>query len=400
MQVILMSKPNKVAEAMRRSIPLLPGEAKEMVLQMLKPESLALITATLIVWAGSHFLGIGEIVDVILLLVGFATLGASAFEGAKELYAFAQHSTSARSEEELDLAAHHFARAVNILGITIIMALLMRKAIKDVNTRGPIKINKPSLPKVGPAPEGGVKPVSYVTEFPDGRLGECDWFGNISILKSIEGTPAGTETLYHEWVHKVLSPRLGPLRELRAAIKAAAYYRSALLAYIEEAMAESVALLAGRGLSWQNFIAAVKFPLGGGYSHITISALFAEGNAIGTILTGGLALIVSLTNKDYKSTIPKDILAGKPQESEPPQPTPAPKQGTPYTVQQGDTLSGIAKKFYGDFFLWPAIYDANKNVIGPNWNFIKPGQQYQIPDIKSLSPSQINELKSRGKNWK
>jgi LysM repeat protein len=83
-----------------------------------------------------------------------------------------------------------------------------------------------------------------------------------------------------------------------------------------------------------------------------------------------------------------------------PAPAPSKPGGTPYAVVKGDSLSAIAKKFYGDFFLWPVIYDANKNVIGSNWNVIKPVQQYVIPDIKQFSPSQITEFKNRGRNWK
>jgi hypothetical protein len=54
---------------------------------MLSPTSLAIIGATLVAWAGSHCLGIGGIVDIILLVVGFSMLGVSVLEGAQELMA-------------------------------------------------------------------------------------------------------------------------------------------------------------------------------------------------------------------------------------------------------------------------------------------------------------------------
>ena len=53
--------------------------------------------------------------------------------------------------------------------------------------------------------------------------------------------------------------------------------------------------------------------------------------------------------------------------------------GTNYTVQQGDTLSAIAQQAYGDANLWPKIYEANKQVIGPDPNVIHPGQVLDIP---------------------
>lgn len=53
--------------------------------------------------------------------------------------------------------------------------------------------------------------------------------------------------------------------------------------------------------------------------------------------------------------------------------------GTKYTVQPGDTLSGIAQQAYGDANLWPKIYEANKQIIGPNPDIIHPGQVLHIP---------------------
>jgi nucleoid-associated protein YgaU len=49
-----------------------------------------------------------------------------------------------------------------------------------------------------------------------------------------------------------------------------------------------------------------------------------------------------------------------------------------YTVVKGDTLSGIAKKFYGKANLWPKIHAANKDQV-PNPDVIKPGQVLRIP---------------------
>ncbi|BCW86923.1 hypothetical protein sos41_00470 [Alphaproteobacteria bacterium SO-S41] len=53
-----------------------------------------------------------------------------------------------------------------------------------------------------------------------------------------------------------------------------------------------------------------------------------------------------------------------------------------YTVQRGDSLSAIAKRFYGKFSKWPILYVANKAVIGKNPDRIKPGQLFWIPEIK------------------
>lgn len=51
-----------------------------------------------------------------------------------------------------------------------------------------------------------------------------------------------------------------------------------------------------------------------------------------------------------------------------------------YTVVKGDTLSGIAKKFYGKANLWNRIHAANKDQV-PNPDLIRPGQVLRIPKI-------------------
>ncbi len=48
-----------------------------------------------------------------------------------------------------------------------------------------------------------------------------------------------------------------------------------------------------------------------------------------------------------------------------------------YTVQQGDSLSLISKKMYGDFSQVPALLQANPTIT--NANLIYPGQQLIIP---------------------
>ncbi|MGH7676372.1 MAG: hypothetical protein ACREMV_13960, partial [Gemmatimonadales bacterium] len=107
----------KVEEALKRSLPLLPGDVRREVQALLSPEALATMAAVLAVWAASHFVGVGEVADVVLLAVGVIALGSVALEAAQELLAFGQSSVTARSEAELDKAARHFARAVALIGV-------------------------------------------------------------------------------------------------------------------------------------------------------------------------------------------------------------------------------------------------------------------------------------------
>jgi len=50
-----------------------------------------------------------------------------------------------------------------------------------------------------------------------------------------------------------------------------------------------------------------------------------------------------------------------------------------YVVQGGDSLSKIAKKFYGDANSWKRIFEANKDVV-KNPDVIQPGWRLRIPD--------------------
>ncbi|HZA72078.1 MAG TPA: LysM peptidoglycan-binding domain-containing protein, partial [Propionibacteriaceae bacterium] len=62
-------------------------------------------------------------------------------------------------------------------------------------------------------------------------------------------------------------------------------------------------------------------------------------------------------------------------------PAPAPPKPAPqrtHTVVKGNTLWGIAQRYYGRGTLWPRIYDANRSKIkNPHWIF--PGQVFVIP---------------------
>ncbi len=75
-----------------------------------------------------------------------------------------------------------------------------------------------------------------------------------------------------------------------------------------------------------------------------------------------------------------NVQSGGSSTASPAQPTPAsaPAPRT-YTVVAGDSLSKIAKKFYGDGNKWKGIFDANRDQI-KNPDLIRPGQVLKIPD--------------------
>ncbi len=63
-----------------------------------------------------------------------------------------------------------------------------------------------------------------------------------------------------------------------------------------------------------------------------------------------------------------------------PTPTVTAKPTRYYTVVRGDTLSGIAYRYYRNASKWTVIYNANRGII-KNANLIYPGQRFVIPYI-------------------
>lgn len=58
--------------------------------------------------------------------------------------------------------------------------------------------------------------------------------------------------------------------------------------------------------------------------------------------------------------------------------SPAPAAPRTHTVVSGDTLWGIAQRYYGNGTLWPKIFDANRDKIkDPHW--IYPAQVFVVP---------------------
>jgi len=50
-----------------------------------------------------------------------------------------------------------------------------------------------------------------------------------------------------------------------------------------------------------------------------------------------------------------------------------------YVVKKGDSLSKIAKEFYGEAKQWRKIFEANRDTIS-NPDLIRPGQELVIPE--------------------
>jgi nucleoid-associated protein YgaU len=104
--------------------------------------------------------------------------------------------------------------------------------------------------------------------------------------------------------------------------------------------------------------------------------------------TEGFDVLVDISLKQFRDygtkwvDIPTPTPAQpKPQATiEPPRPATNPPEPPErkHTVVKGNTLSSIAKQYYGDSKRWTEIHNANKSAI-KNPNLIYPGQVFIIP---------------------
>jgi hypothetical protein len=86
-----------------------------------------------------------------------------------------------------------------------------------------------------------------------------------------------------------------------------------------------------------------------------------------------------------------------------------PSPGTPpasdvlamhYVPAQGAMLSKVSLSYYGTYHMWPLIWDANRELIGPNPNRVPKDIYLRILKPHVYSAAQIAEAKRRSLNWK
>lgn len=399
---------DKVLETLSRSKSHLGPAVGKQIDALMTPENLALMVATLVIWAASHFVGVGEVVDVLLLLVGAAMLGPSIVDVVKNLMEFGK-CIEARSEADLDRAAKAFADAFVQGGLTVVMAILLRKGAKSAQARVPnagpttswLEVAKPrgkiGLPNVGADPSG--KAIwSKVAETGDASLpageGSTTMFGEI--VYSVQGSITEQQlVLLHERLHAALTPKFVLFRQLRAQLKWAGYSKSVFLQAIEESLAETYAQLRVNG--FKGILRGIWFPIGNKY--VSVSQLATEGLAIGTIFLGAQQFFVSIIGGP--DTWPPEDLppedAGKaPAEDD----TITVTGGRKVICAPGSSLSSIAGKELGDQKLWPLLWDLNRERIGDNPNRIKAGLELLVLPLSAYTPQELADARKRAPTWK
>jgi hypothetical protein len=252
----------RLEESIRRALPKLGPEVQSQIRKILTPEALAVVAAVLVAWVASHAFGIGEIIDVIIVALGVFAIGLAIFEGLDHLYEFAASAYRARSIQNLDQAADHFAKAVTFLGIQAVLAVLFRGAPKSYRG-GPARTPGPRTAR-GATYRPKLQWRKYVPGEGNLRAGSGWTTTAGDIVVSSRGSAKTRQlVLFHEKIHQLLTPKLYPLRNFRIRNRTKSYTQSSLSRYMEEALAEVVAQLRVKGV--REFLTGIRFPVHRGY---------------------------------------------------------------------------------------------------------------------------------------
>ncbi|MBV7485431.1 hypothetical protein [Bordetella sp. BOR01] len=119
---------DRFSYVLNKSPQYMPAALGNELLNALSGRSLAIVVGVLVVWAGSHAIGVGFVADAALLAIGFTLAGWAIFDGIKYLMRFFNLTMNASSTGELDQAAEQFAKGVIAMGVGAVIALLTRGA--------------------------------------------------------------------------------------------------------------------------------------------------------------------------------------------------------------------------------------------------------------------------------
>jgi uncharacterized membrane protein YeaQ/YmgE (transglycosylase-associated protein family) len=228
----------RLGEVFELTLPKLSPEARAQLASFVTPQSLAIIAGVVGAWIVGHAFGIGELIDVVLGVVGVVAIGMAVFSGLDELFEFARGTYFATSEADLEAAANPLAKAIAILGIQAVLALLFKGRPKGARV------------SVGPEPVSGngLRYRPEIVQDPGLPAGS----GSTTFWGDVEVSTAGTSedravVLLHEKVHQFLAPKFYKLRRLRVENRVGSYFKTSLYRYVEEALAETIGQLGVNG---------------------------------------------------------------------------------------------------------------------------------------------------------
>lgn len=245
----------RLGEMMERTATKVGPEIAAQLRALINPQALGIIAAVLIAWVLGHAFAIGEIIDIIIGVVGWIAIGSAVFSGLDELFQAGKTAYYAGSPADLDIAADHMAKAIGILGIQAVLAVLFRG--RPVTKRAPAGPAPPMTPGLR------FKPGAVLT---DATLAKntayCSWWGEINVNAISVGTERAV-LIFHEQVHQFLTPKLYLLRNVRIEMRVGTYTGSSLWRFLEEWLAYAVGH--GRGGRWSEMFHSIAFPVQRGY---------------------------------------------------------------------------------------------------------------------------------------
>lgn len=144
----------------------LTGAARDEFMALIAPEAIAITVGVLAIWAASHFIGVGEIVDAILIVSAYLSAGPAVWEAAKKLRLALSLISGANSRNDLEAAAKLIAEMVSAIGVGAFAAAITRGAgkraakwkAKKPSVRKPPEEKAPKQQKLETKPEAPPKP--------------------------------------------------------------------------------------------------------------------------------------------------------------------------------------------------------------------------------------------------
>lgn len=260
----------RLGRTIEKTLPKVGPEVRAQLAAMVEPKALGIMALVLTAWVGSHAVGLGEIIDVIVAGAGVIAVGWAVFAGIDELYDFAKGAYLGKSDADFEAAAGHLAKGITILGIQAVLAVLFRGARRPMTGRG-----GPTNVGVPPAIASGMRYAPIIVQDATLAAGEgmTTLFGDITVSSRGSAVERAL-VLLHEKVHQFLAPKLSILRGYRASTRYNSYTRSSLYRYIEEALAETIAQVGVLG--FRKFFVGVRFPIDNGYLFLTQGGGYAS----------------------------------------------------------------------------------------------------------------------------
>jgi hypothetical protein len=261
---------DRLAETLRRTVAKVGPEAGAQLAALIDPTALAIMAGILIAWIVSHAFGVGEIIDILISAVGLFSIGFAVFTGLDHLYDFASGVYHGKTMDDLEKASAHLAKAIAILGVQAVLAVLFRGAKAPRTAKG-----GRLSPGAPPPRTPGLRFKPTIRDDPALPAGEgsTSFWGNIKV--SAQGAAAERAlVLLHEKVHQFLTPKLYLLRGYRVSNRASSYMRSSLWRYIEEALAETIAQVGVNG--FKNFFQGIRFPVDNGYMYLKVGGGYSS----------------------------------------------------------------------------------------------------------------------------